>query len=299
MPQRHYLRGYLCAGGGAVIWGLTGTAGQYLLHHYTIDSFWISSVRLIGAGLFLMLMAAPHYRAMKDMLKVRRNVILLLCYSIFGLLMSQTAFYTTIQYANAGTAAVLQTLCVVMMAVIVCFRGHRLPTRTETLSVFLALAGVFLIATNGDPSTMVLSSKALMWGLITAVASVCYSFLAQDLVWHWGSITVNALGMFIGGVVFCCFLQPWTIPTDLDMTGYLLLAAVVLIGTVLTYNLFLRGVGDIGPVKATLLGTLEPVTSSIASAVFLGTVFYLPELIGFACILATVFLVTLQRRQPA
>lgn len=83
------------------------------------------------------------------------------------------------------------------------------------------------------------------------------------------------------------------------MTGYLLLAAVVLIGTVLTYNLFLRGVGDIGPVKATLLGTLEPVTSSIASAVFLGTVFYLPELIGFACILATVFLVTLQRRQPA
>ena len=206
MPQRHYLRGYLCAGGGAVIWGLTGTAGQYLLHHYTIDSFWISSVRLIGAGLFLMLMAAPHYRAMKDMLKIRRNVILLLCYSIFGLLMSQTAFYTTIQYANAGTAAVLQTLCVVMMAVIVCFRGHRLPTRAETLSVFLALAGVFLIATNGDPSTMVLSSKALMWGLITAVASVCYSFLAQDLVWHWGSITVNALGMFIGGVVFCCFL---------------------------------------------------------------------------------------------
>lgn len=164
MPQRHYLRGYLCAGGGAVIWGLTGTAGQYLLHHYTIDSFWISSVRLIGGGLILMLMAAPHYSAMKEMLKIRRNVILLLCYSIFGLLMSQTAFYTTIQYANAGTAAVLQTLCVVMMAVIVCFRGHRLPTRAETLSVILALAGVFLIATNGDPSTMVLSSKALMWG---------------------------------------------------------------------------------------------------------------------------------------
>ena len=107
MPQRHYLRGYLCAGGGAVIWGLTGTAGQYLLHHYTIDSFWISSVRLIGGGLILMLMAAPHYSAMKEMLKIRRNVILLLCYSIFGLLMSQTAFYTTIQYANAGTAAVL------------------------------------------------------------------------------------------------------------------------------------------------------------------------------------------------
>lgn len=99
MPQRHYLRGYLCAGGGAVIWGLTGTAGQYLLHHYTIDSFWISSVRLIGGGLILMLMAAPHYSAMKEMLKIRRNVILLLCYSIFGLLMSQTAFYTTIQYA--------------------------------------------------------------------------------------------------------------------------------------------------------------------------------------------------------
>lgn len=296
MSERHTLRGYLCAGGGAVIWGLTGTVGQYLIHHYAMDPFWIASVRLSCAGLLLMLLAAPQYRVMQSLLRSRRNVLALFSYAIFGLLMSQTAFYVTIEYSNSGTAAVLQTLCVVMMAVLVCLHGRRLPTWAESLSVVLALAGVFLIATNGDPSTMILSPRALTWGLITAVASVCYTFLAKGLVSKWGSLPVNALGMSIGGLAFCCFLQPWTAIPALDALGWILMAALVLIGTVLTYNLFLRGVGDIGPVKATLLGTLEPVTSSLASAFFLGTVFYIPELIGFACIIATVFLVTLQKQ---
>lgn len=111
----------------------------------------------------------------------------------------------------------------------------------------------------------------------------------------WGSTLINAVGMFIAGLAFTIVYQPWTMTTNLDAFGYGLLALVIVFGTVITYNLFLRGVGDIGPVKATLLGTLEPVTSSIASACLLGTVFYVPELIGFGCIIATVFLITLQR----
>lgn len=297
MREHHYLRGYLCASGGAILWGLSGTAGQYLLHHYQVDSFWISSVRLLTAGLLLMLLATPYYKKMIEMMKSRRNALLLFCYAVFGLLMSQTAFYATIEHANASTAAVLQTLSVVMMALFVCLRSWRVPTRAETISILLALAGVFLIVTNGNLAAMILSPKALSWGLLAALANVCYSFIAQDLVWHWGSITVNALGMLVGGLIFCLLLQPWNIPVNLDFTGWALFAAVILIGTVMTYILFLRGVGDIGPVKATLLGTLEPVTSAIAGSLFLGTVFYPLELMGFACVLITVFIVTLQGRQ--
>ncbi len=291
MTKRNAARGYLCAGGGAVLWGMSGTAGQFLLTQYAVDPFWLTSVRMAGAGLVLMLIGAREYRAMIGILRNRRDIIFLMGYSLCGLLLNQLAFLLCIQHANAGTAAILQTLSVVMMAGVVCLQSWRLPDGRETLSIFLALAGVFLIATHGSLANMALSPAGLQWGLAAAVATVCYSFLAQQLVWKWGSIAVNALSMFLGGLLFAAAVQPWQMPSPLDAAGYAVFGAIVLGGTVLTYILFLRGVGDIGPIKATLLGTLEPVSASLVSMVWLDTVFYLPELVGFVCILLTVFLV--------
>ena len=39
MAKRSMMRGYLCSGGGAIIWGMSGTAGQYLLSRYGVDPF--------------------------------------------------------------------------------------------------------------------------------------------------------------------------------------------------------------------------------------------------------------------
>ena len=56
------------------------------------------------------------------------------------------------------------------------------------------------------------------------------------------------------------------------------------------FSLFLQGIRYIGPVKATLIGCLEPATATVLSAVFLGTRFGVMEMIGFGAILGTVFL---------
>ena len=291
MAKRSMMRGYLCSGGGAIIWGMSGTAGQYLLSRYGVDPFWLTSIRMVCAGLVLTLVAGREYKTMLNILKNKKDCISMLGYSLMGLLLSQVSFLKCIQYSNAGTAGILQTLSVVMMAVIVCLRTRRLPDFREGLSIVLALVGVVLIATHGDLSRMALSPEGLQWGLAAAVATVCYSFLAQNLVWKWGSVPVNALSLLVGGTLFSLFIQPWNTPSVLDTAGYIIFAAIILIGTDLTFILFLRGVGDIGPIKATLIGTLEPVSASVVSALVLGTVFYIPELIGCVCVLMTVFLV--------
>ncbi len=297
LVKNHDLRGYLCAGGGAVIWGLSGVVGQYLLVHYDVTAYWITSVRMAGAGVVLLALTGRQLLSLRSAVTEEHRLLLhLIGYGIFGLMLSQLAFYSCIQFSNAGTATILQTLSVVMMAVIVCFTAGRRPYGRESLSILLALVGVFLISTHGDWRQVVLSPLALTWGLLAAVGCVCYSFLAISLVRRWGSIVVNALGMLIGGLALAAVIQPWRSLPSFDGAAWGLFAAIILIGTVLTYILFLRGVGDIGPIKATLLGTLEPLSSALCSAIFLGTVFQPAELIGFVCIILTVFLVMAQKR---
>ena len=68
------------------------------------------------------------------------------------------------------------------------------------------------------------------------------------------------------------------------------LAVFVVIGSFFAYMLYMQGVKDIGSVRASLIGTVEPVSATITSAVMLGTVFLPTDLIGFAMIIVMMFL---------
>ena len=94
--------------------------------------------------------------------------------------------------------------------------------------------------------------------------------------------------MLAAGVVSCVFVQPWAHMPVLDAAGIEALAVFVVIGSFFAYMLYMQGVKDIGSVS--LIGTVEPVSATITSAVMLGTVFLPTDLIGFAMIIVMMFL---------
>lgn len=287
-------RGYICAIVGASFWGLSGTSGQMLLKGYGLDPVWLSAVRSILSGSIMVLMAIFLNRErLFALCKNSRAVIELLVFGILGLLGSQVTFFLSVKYSNAGTAAVLQSLNVVFLAIIGIIGNRRLPYIQESISILLALTGVLMISTNGQLSHLVISPPGLFWGVIAAVGSVLCVTFADRLVNRWGALASVSMGMFIGGVFLSVPVKPWTYNANLDMEGLFCLAFLVLVGTVGAFFLFLQGVAVIGPQKAALIGTLEPVTAALGTSLVLGTVFTKADLIGFACIIATVFIVTL------
>ncbi|MBP9999917.1 MAG: DMT family transporter, partial [Clostridiales bacterium] len=79
---------------------------------------------------------------------------------------------------------------------------------------------------------------------------------------------------------------------NLDLKGWLAVGGVVILGTAVAYTIYLQGVADVGAVKASLLSSVEPVSSTVISVLWLHTKFEIIDIIGFACILATIFLLT-------
>lgn len=293
-------RGYICAIVGASFWGLSGTSGQMLLKGYGLDPVWLSAVRSILSGTIMVLLAVFLNREkLFALCKNSRAVIELLAFGILGLLGSQVTFFLSVKYSNAGTAAVLQSLNVVFLAIIGIMANRRLPYVQESISIILALAGVLMISTNGELSHLVISPPGLFWGVIAAFGSVLCVTFADRLVNRWGALASVSMGMFIGGIFMSVPIKPWQYDAHLDLTGLLCLAFLVMIGTVGAFLLFLQGVADIGPQKAALIGTLEPVTAALGTSLVLGTVFTKADLIGFACIIATVFIVTLGKSDKA
>lgn len=181
-------RGYWCAALGGIIWGLSGVAGQFLLSVYDASPFWLTGVRMTCAGIVFFILSLRQIRSLGIVVRHPKELITVFIYGIFGLMLNQLSYFFSISYSNAGTATVLQTLCVVMMAVLVCLQRRRFPYSREVLSVILAFIGVVLIATHGRITELVLSPRALIWGLLDAVSCVVYTLLSIKPVRASGAV---------------------------------------------------------------------------------------------------------------
>lgn len=287
------VRGVLCTLLSGIFWGFSGACSEYLFTYYQMDSGWLTTVRMLCAGSVLTLITLLRRREnIIGILKSRMDLLQLILFAVMGLMFSQYAYLTSISYSNAGTATVLQYIGPVLVMLLVCIWNRRVPTGRETLAIILAVTGTYLMATHGNPSTMVLTPLALAWGLLSAVSLATYTLIPVRIIPRWGSMTVCGLGMLGGGGAMAMVVQVWTIPVSLDIKGVLAVCGVVVVGTILAYTMYLQGVSDIGAVKASLIASVEPVSATLFSVVWLGNSFQTIDFVGFACILATVFLLT-------
>lgn len=284
-------RGIVCTLLGGTLWGFSGTCGEFLFTHYTVDSAWLTVMRMMGAGVALTAINLISRRGKAaEIWRAKADGAQLVLFALLGLAFSQFAYLCSIDYSNAATATVLQYLGPVLIMGLVCVRRRRLPDVRETIAVVLAVGGTYLLATHGNPKTMVLSQQGLLWGLLSAVSLALYTLLPAKIIPKWGSMIVTGWAMLLGGIGMGLVIRVWTIPVQLDVYGWLAVGGMVVMGTLLAYTLYLQGVGDIGAVRASMLASVEPVSATVISTLWLGTRFMWIDLVGFACIIATVFL---------
>ena len=284
-------KGTICCILGAVSWGFSGTCSEALFRDYDLDASWVTAVRMTAAGILMMAWLLLKQRGViRAMLRDKKTRIQMTAFSLAGLLFCQMAYLYAIQWTNSGTATVLQNISILLIAVVVCIMTKTLPDRRLVISVILALSGVFLLATGGKPGNLALSVPGLFWGLAAAVGAASYSLLSRAPVARWGSIPVTGIGLFAGGIIFFAAIRAWYIPEGFDAGAFVLMLLIILVGTVGAFSLFLQGIRLVGPVKAILLGCLEPLTAAFLSVVWMGSSFSPADYIGFAAILATVVL---------
>ena len=288
------LKGFLLTIVAGIAWGLSGTSGQYLMAH-GISALVLTNLRLLIAGGALMFLSyVTDKNKMKDFLRDKESLLSLLVFALIGLFLNQLAYLTAIEKTNAGTATVLQYVCPVGILVYSCIKDRVAPTFAEIISIFLAIGGTYLIATHGQLDQLSVTPAGLFWGLFSALTYALYIILPITLIKKWGSSLVIGVGMVIAGLValpFTGVLQA-NIPTSLDFL--LAFAGIILIGTVFAYTAFLKGASLIGPVKSSLLASIEPISAVFFAFLIMNEQFYPIDFLGMAMILFAVTLISLK-----
>ncbi|MEE1945834.1 EamA family transporter [Pedobacter sp. KR3-3] len=298
MSKNQHTKGVIMAVIAATLWGVSGTCGQFLFQQRHISVEWLMSVRMLGAGTLLLLIAL--LRGNKDISQIWQNPSSrkkLLFFGIFGMLTVQYTYFAAIKQSNAATATILQFSGPVFIALyFALWRGKRLRP-LDYSAILLAVLGTFLLVTHGNIHTLNISPLAFALGMASAISLAIYTLLPIPLLKHYSALSVIGWGLFIGGLVMSLIKAPWHPDGIWDVYTYAGTAFVVILGTLVPFYLYFKAVQLIGGQKASLLTSAEPLSAAVIAVAWLGVSFQAIDWLGALLVIATVFMLSLRKAE--
>jgi drug/metabolite transporter (DMT)-like permease len=274
-------------------WGLSGACGQYLFQNYPFDALLVTTVRLLIAGLILVILNCFKYKKESfAIFKNKKDLLDLVRFAIFGLLPSQLFFLMAVEEANAGTATIMQYSAVILLVIYVCFKEKRSPKFSELAALFLVLTGTILLATRGNFASLYLTPKALTFGFLAALGSAFANVLPDRLIRKYSVKIIIGYGMLFNGILLSIYESTQKIEGTIDLNVLLAMSGIVILGTVIGFDLYFQGVTAIGPAKASMLCSAEPVSATILAAFWLGTVFVPTDIVAIVLVLSAVMILS-------
>lgn len=289
-------KGFIYAFLAGLFWGATSPIAQYLFENKGIVSTWLVPYRLIVAGMILLFYAKCKKMELTSCFKEKADIIRLIAFAVLGMMGMQFSFFCAVEHTNAGVATIFQYLNPAFLIVYFAVIHKIMPKKSELVAVLCSLVGIFLVATHGNLSELVISPKGIFWGLLLALATCCYGVLPVPLLKKYPSEVVCGWGMIIGGTVLSIITRPWYIPEQFDAVVVAGFLSIVLFTTIFPFCFYMASLKRISSVYAGLLSAVEPVAATVVAAIFLGTKFQAIDVMGFALVLSTMFILNIGNR---
>ncbi|PMD71403.1 DMT family transporter [Companilactobacillus nuruki] len=283
-------KGFFYAIAGPVLWGFSGSIAQYLFTQENIPTQWIVGIRLIFAGLMLVIWCYfVDSKELFSILKKPRYIIQLLAFGLLGMLPAQFTYFMAIKYGNAPTATVLQFLGPLFIIVYLSLRKLQMPRRIDIISIFLAILGTFLLVTHGHLNQLMLSPAAILWGVGAGISQASYTLLPRELLSKFDARIVTGWSMLLGGIVFAPFAHLTQVP-HLTGIAWICIIFIVTGGTMFSYLFYLQSLNYLTPATTGMLSAFEPLTATFLAVTILNTKVSPAEIAGALLILGITFL---------
>lgn len=196
-------------------------------------------------------------------------------------------YMTAIRYASAGLVALLLYLYPFFVAILSMTFLRETLTRAKIIALVLALTGAAL--TVGPVSGQLIG--ALM-AIAAALIYSVYIIVGAGVMKRVSPVQSSTVIFASAGAVYGLFALFNGTHFPATNPGWLVVAGIIFISTVIPVTAFLAGLERIGPTNAAMLSTLEPVVTVTLASWLFGEVLQPLVLIGGGLILAAVVILT-------
>ena len=288
---------YLLLSITALCWAGNAIVGRLAAGH--IPPVTLSFLRWFFAFLLILPFAWKHL--VRDWPAIRAKLGVMLIMSVTGMGAFNTLQYWALEHTQALNTLLLQSAGPLVVAVwSLILLGVRL-TLAQASGVLLSLTGVLVILLHGD-LTALAGIRFNEGDLIFIVAMVIFGLYSVMTLKRPPIHNLSLVGFTFGcGAAFLFPFWIWEVlarpAIAIDTANMLSLFYVAVFPSALAYLCFNRGVQLIGANRAAPFFHVVPVFGAVMAILFLGERPQLFHIVGFALVLAGVFVAS--RRQAA
>jgi drug/metabolite transporter (DMT)-like permease len=305
-PRTGYRRGSAVVVGlaaslaASTLFAVNGTISKLVLEN-GLSSLRLVEIRCVLAAVVFAAIAAA--RRPSSLAIGRRELGFLAVYGVAGIAMVQWLYLVAIARMPVSISLLVEYTAPLLVALWVRFaRGEHVRSRIW-LALALSLGGLVLVAEvwNG----LSLDAIGLVAALLAAVSLALYYLVGEHGLGRRDPTSLAAWTFGAAGVFWSLLLPWWTFPfgalaNRVELYGlhppvWLLLAWVVLLGTVAPFALLFVALGRIGAPRTGLFGTAEPVLAGVVAWIVLGEVLSPAQLAGATVVLAGILLAVTAR----
>ncbi len=217
----------------------------------------------------------------------RRDILIALALGAVGYSLQAGAYFAALQRIEPGLLSILLYTFPTMVTVAAIALGRERFSRRRAAALVLASAGLVLVLAGAgagaiEPlgAALGLSAAAVYTTYILSsqgIASRLDPLLLSALVCTGAAATLTLAGFVEGG------LQP------VSAAGFGWLAAIAIVCTVAAVSLFFAGLHRVGPTRASILSTAEPLTAVMLAFAVFGETMTVLQIAGAALVLGGVW----------
>ncbi len=179
---------------------------------------------------------------------------------------------------------------------------HERLTRNKVLGVVVALAGVAIVLSHGNPADLFRGSvgvgEVVLFGC--PIAWAAYTLIGKRMLAGISAIAVTTYAA-LTGTAMLAVLAAYSgdlLPPVASLRAWTAIAFVGLFGTALAFVLFYEGVRTIGPARTSVFINLVPVAAIVLGVLLLGEPLEASMLVGGALAVAGVLLLNRPQAAP-
>ena len=236
-------------------------------------------LRFLVAAVFMFLLMLMK----KLPLPTKKEMLAFFLLGAVGYVGQSFCYFTALNYASSGTVALLLYTypALVMLGSAAVFKEK--ITIKKAVSLCLALVGAFVII----GTKLSAGAAGIILAVLAAVFYSVYILVSSRVVKDGQGIQSSAFIMLGAAIVYGVInlfvgFQPPTAPA-----GYAAVLLIAFVSTVAAFWSFFTGMEITGPSVASLVSTLEPVVTVIASVVILSEPLTANLLVGGALVLSS------------
>jgi drug/metabolite transporter (DMT)-like permease len=254
----------------------------------------LSCLRWVLASLVMLALCAPYLK--RDWPAVRAHWGLMVLFALTGAGFFNALQYMALGFTTATSAAVINSSAPVLIA-ISCFLlfGDRVGAR-QAVGIGVSLAGVLIVIGRGSPAALAglgLNIGDLLMLMAMVIASVYAAYMRKKPAVH--PLTFAFVTFAISGVANMPLMAgELAMGAHVEVSGSTLLAVayVAIVPSVIAYLCFNRGIEILGGARAGVFLHLIPLFTSVLAMLLLGERPQVFHAIGFALILAGIWVAT-------